>query len=201
MLRRRRRRIDRLAHQAAQADEIARPRRTCATSPYLERPNRRGRWLTTTSVTRPPSWLAIAGRYRCMPGLQLQRLDHLGAKHLQRAAVVVQADAGDEAEQPVGDDRRHVAREEVVLPVLPPAAHDVVRRAPAPAAAGCRRDRSAGRRPSVTMKRPRAWANPAANAAVWPKLRVNRITRTRGSRAWTPPAARTSHPRCHRRRG
>ncbi len=31
------------------------------------------------------------------------------------------------------------------------------------------------------MNRPRAWANPAANAAVWPKLRRNRITRSRAS--------------------
>src|SRR5512139_3107362 len=42
----------------------------------------------------------------------------------------------------------------------------------------------------VMISRPRAWAKPAANAAVWPKLRRNRITRTRASRAWT--AARRS---------
>ena len=33
------------------------------------------------------------------------------------------------------------------------------------------------------MKRPRACAKPAANAAVCPKLRRNRITRSRGSGA------------------
>ena len=31
------------------------------------------------------------------------------------------------------------------------------------------------------MKRPRACAKPAAKAAVWPKLRRKRITRSRGS--------------------
>src|SRR5438034_3605830 len=35
----------------------------------------------------------------------------------------------------------------------------------------------------VTITRPRAWSKPAANAAVWPKLRRNRITRSRGSTA------------------
>src|SRR5262245_37970190 len=35
----------------------------------------------------------------------------------------------------------------------------------------------------VTMIAPRAAANPAENAAVWPKLRRNRITRRRGSAA------------------
>ena len=34
------------------------------------------------------------------------------------------------------------------------------------------------------MKRPRAYANPAANAAVCPKFRRKRMTRTRGSAAW-----------------
>src|SRR5688500_5437196 len=38
---------------------------------------------------------------------------------------------------------------------------------------------------AVTTKRPRAAAKPAAKAAVWPKLRVKRMTRTRGSRPWT----------------
>ena len=33
----------------------------------------------------------------------------------------------------------------------------------------------------VTMMRPRAWSNPAANAAVWPKLRRKRMTRRCGS--------------------
>ena len=33
------------------------------------------------------------------------------------------------------------------------------------------------------MSRPRAWSKPAANAAVWPKLRRKRITRSRGSTA------------------
>ena len=33
------------------------------------------------------------------------------------------------------------------------------------------------------MKRPRAWAKPAAKPAVWPKLRRKRMTRSRASRA------------------
>ncbi len=36
------------------------------------------------------------------------------------------------------------------------------------------------------MQRPRACAKPAANAAVCPKLRRNRITRTRGVRRLEP---------------
>ena len=38
----------------------------------------------------------------------------------------------------------------------------------------------------VTTSRPRAKAKPAANAAVWPKLRRKRITRSRGSAACRP---------------
>ena len=107
-----------------------------------------------------------------------------------------------QAEQPVRDHRRHVPGQEVVLAVLPPAADDVVRARRSSSSRGM----SAGsfcRSPSdVTMNRPRAAANPAANAAVCPKLRVNRITRTCGSRAWiSPQAARTSRRRCHRRPG
>ena len=36
------------------------------------------------------------------------------------------------------------------------------------------------------MYAPRAWANPAAKAAVWPKLRRNRMIRTCASPAWIP---------------
>jgi len=56
---------------------------------------------------------------------ELQRLHDLGAKHLQRTAVVVDADAADPREQPVGDDRRHMAGQERILAVLAPAAHDI----------------------------------------------------------------------------
>src|SRR5207253_3316520 len=71
----------------------------------------------------------LTGNRRKVPvhaGTQLERLDHLRAVHLQRAAVVVEAHAGDDAEQPVGDRGWHVAREEAVLPPAPPAGHDVL---------------------------------------------------------------------------
>src|SRR5450759_2799417 len=44
----------------------------------------------------------------------------------------------------------------------------------------------------VMMSRPRACSKPAANAAVWPKLRRSRITRSRGSAACR--RARISNP-------
>ena len=57
---------------------------------------------------------------------------------------------------------------------------------PASSSSATMRGMSAGsfcRSPSaVTTRRPRAKANPAANAAVWPKLRRNRMTRRCGSR-------------------
>ena len=58
--------------------------------------------------------------------VQLQRLDDLGAECLQRAAVVVEVDAGRERNHPVRDHRRQPPREEGILAVLPPPAGDVV---------------------------------------------------------------------------
>ena len=60
--------------------------------------------------------------------IELQRLDDVGVKGLQRAAVIVQPDAVGPRDQPVRDHRRQQPREEGVLPVSSPAAHDVVAR-------------------------------------------------------------------------
>ena len=89
------------------------------------------------------------------------RLAHdLGAVRLQRAAVVVEADAGHAADQPVRDPRRQ-APDEAVLPVPPPAADDVVALVDLlEQRARCRRGRSAGRRPSGRSTSPRAWSKP-----------------------------------------
>src|SRR2546421_441364 len=47
------------------------------------------------------------------------------AARLERAAVIVQPDAADEADEAVGDPRRQLAAEFPVHPVLAPAAHHV----------------------------------------------------------------------------
>ena len=70
----------------------------------------------------------LAGNRRQEPvhlAVQPQRLDDLRAKHLQRAAVVVQLHARRPRDDPVRHHRRQPARQERVLPVLPPAADDV----------------------------------------------------------------------------
>src|SRR5205823_5467956 len=58
--------------------------------------------------------------------VQLQRFHYVRAKRLQRAPVVVQPDAGGDRDHLVGDDRRHAAREERILPLLAPPADDVI---------------------------------------------------------------------------
>ena len=55
-----------------------------------------------------------------------QRLDHLGAKHLQRAAVVVQLARRSPTRSACWRARRHAAGDERVLAILAPAADDVV---------------------------------------------------------------------------
>ena len=62
--------------------------------------------------------------------VQAQVLDHLAAVRLQRAAVVVQVDAGDLADQRVGEHRRQAPVDKRVLPVLAPAADHVESRPP-----------------------------------------------------------------------
>ena len=103
------------------------------------------------------------------------------AVRLQGAAVVVEADAGHAADEPVRDPRRQLAGE-AVLPVLPPAADDVVALVEL-----LEQPPDVGRVVlEVAVHRdddsPRAWSKPAAIAAVWPKFR----------RSWTsePPVAR-----------
>ena len=106
----------------------------------------------------------------------------------------MQAHAGRPRNQPVGNHRRQQPRNERVLPVLPPAADDVEPAFERVTMAGMSRG-SFCRSPSdVTMSGPRAYANPAANAAVWPKLRRKRITRRRGSRPGSAPGSRSCRP-------
>ena len=71
----------------------------------------------------------LAGDGRQKPvhlAVQPQRLDHFGAEHLQRATVVVKRHAGGPRDQLVGNHRRQASRDERILAVLAPAAHDVV---------------------------------------------------------------------------
>ena len=71
--------------------------------PYFDLPCRRGRWLTDDLGDRD-ALLARDRRHETVHlAVQLQRLDDLRAKHLQRAAVVVQPHAGRPRDQPVGD--------------------------------------------------------------------------------------------------
>ena len=75
----------------------------------------------------PSPQLAGNGRQIAVhAGPQEQRLDDRRAEYLQRAAVVVQLDAGDDGDEQVGSHRRQVAREDVVLTVPAPTADDVV---------------------------------------------------------------------------
>src|SRR5262245_42024108 len=60
-------------------------------------------------------------------GPELQRLDHLRAKEFQRATGIVHVHAADETNEPIRDHRWHIAREEVVLAITTPSAHDIVR--------------------------------------------------------------------------
>ena len=53
------------------------------------------------------------------------RLIRLGAERLQRAAVVADRHAGDLADQPVGDARGNLARDQLVLAVVAPADDEV----------------------------------------------------------------------------
>ena len=53
-------------------------------------------------------------------------LDRRRAVGLERGAEIVERHAGDPGHQPVGDFRRHSARPQIVHPLLPPAADDVV---------------------------------------------------------------------------
>ncbi len=70
--------------------------------------------------------LARDGRQEAVHlAVELHRLDHFGAEHLQRAAVVVQLHAGRERDDGVGDHRRQPPAEERILPVLAPPGDDV----------------------------------------------------------------------------
>jgi hypothetical protein len=53
--------------------------------------------------------------------VELDLLEELAAVGFQRAAVVVELDAADEGDEPVGDHRRNLARDHLVLPLLAPA--------------------------------------------------------------------------------
>jgi hypothetical protein len=59
-------------------------------------------------------------------GVERDRLDDLGAVRLQGAAVVLDGNAGDPPDDPVRDDRRDLPRDQLVLPLVPPTADDVV---------------------------------------------------------------------------
>ena len=50
-----------------------------------------------------------------------ERLDDVRAIDLQRATVVMEPYARHDADQPVGDGRRQITRQEAVLPPPPPA--------------------------------------------------------------------------------
>src|SRR5438874_4799411 len=57
--------------------------------------------------------------------VELHVAQHFAPVGLERAAVIVQPDAADEADDPIGDPRRQLAAEFLVHPVLAPAAHHV----------------------------------------------------------------------------
>ncbi len=58
--------------------------------------------------------------------VELQLLSNLAADHLEGAAEVVDRKAGHARNQPIRDDRRQPATHEFILPVLPPAVHEIV---------------------------------------------------------------------------
>ena len=70
----------------------------------------------------------LAGDRRQEPvhlAVQLHRLHDLGAKHLQRAAIIVELHAGHLRDDPVGNHRRQPAADESVLSVPAPPGDDV----------------------------------------------------------------------------
>ena len=128
--------------------------------------------------------------------VEAQAARDLAAHHLERAAVVVQVDAGRPRDQPVREERRDPLRERV------PAGCGASRRPcrgrrprAGPRAPGCRRGRSGDRRPRSRRSSPRERSKPAEKAAVWPKLRRSRTAWTRGSRA---SSATSSFAACRR---
>ena len=58
--------------------------------------------------------------------VEVDALDDLPAEGLERTAVVVELDPREAGDEPVRHDGREPARQEPVLPVLPPARNDVV---------------------------------------------------------------------------
>ena len=152
--------------------------------PYFDCPYLRARWLTTTSAMLDA---LLAGDRRQEPVHLAVQLQSASRPRRGTPSASSRSRAGARRSRPrsaVGDHRRQPPRDERVLPILPPAADDVVAAArasrPSP---GCRADRSAGRRPRSRSAGRARDAKPAAKAAVWPKLRRKRITRRRGSPA------------------
>src|SRR5262249_1819214 len=112
--------------------------------------------------------------------VQLHVPEHVAAVGLERAAVVVEAHPADHPDQPVRDPGGELAPELLVLAVPAPSAHHVV-----PFAEPCEQPGDVGRiilEISVhrTMTAPRAASMPADMAAVWPKFRRKRMTRSAG---------------------
>ena len=112
-------------------------------------------------------------------------------------------DAGHLADQPVAEQARHLADEEVILPLGPQAEDGVVALARACRAASGMSAGSFCRSPSmVTMTSPAEKSMPACRAADWPKLRRRRTTLTCTSRpASVSSAAEGAVARCRHRRG
>ena len=81
--------------------------------------------------------------------VQRNLLDQGCAERLQRAAIVLDGHAGHFADDPVGDPRGDLARDQLVLAIEAPADDDVVAFLDlVQEVADVRQDRSAGRRPS-----------------------------------------------------
>ena len=112
--------------------------------------------------------------------VQADALQHLAAIGLQGAAIVVQAHAADPRDQPVGRQGGQPPRQRVVLAVLPPARDHVET-----LIQGLQQDGHVGGVVlQVGVQRhhdlARAASKPACMAAVCPKLRASRSTRSQG---------------------
>ena len=158
--------------------------RTVRVRLYFVLPAARG-WCRTGICASARAVLLGQHRHEAVHlAVERQRLGQVAAQRPQRAAHVLELDAGHLADQPVGHQARQLADQ---------------RKRPGGWRAGRARRRSpssslassigmsAGsfcRSPSiVTSTSPRDQSMPACSAAVWPKLRRRRTTLTRSSRA------------------
>ena len=105
-------------------------------------------------------------------------------REIRLRVAVLAVDVDSEERFSAGSRRAPPSGGSMLPPARPPGEDDVVaRRAPARSSCGISSGGSWRSQSITTIQRPRLSARPAVIAACWPKFRLSRIARTRGSRA------------------